>query len=72
MALSRWERKDRLPFGAQTRIADRLGIDPSFVSRVVNTERTGVRHAGVEQAIADEIGLPVERVFPPRQTATAA
>ena len=72
MPLTRHERKDRLPYGAQSRIAEKLGIDQSFVSRVVNTERTGIRHAGVEQAVADELGLPVADVFPPRVDAPAA
>ena len=33
---------------------------------VLNCERTGERSDLVEQAVADEIGLPRDRVFPPR------
>lgn len=72
IAMTRWERKDRLSHGAQKRVAERLGIDQALVSRVVNTEKTGVRHAGIEQAVADEIGLPVEAVFPPKGEQVAA
>lgn len=72
MPLTRHERKDRLPYGAQTRVAELLGIDQSYVSRVVNTERSGVRNDAVERAIAREIGLPVEEVFPPRAASIAA
>ena len=67
MPLSRLERKDRLPRGAQKRIAKRLGLaDSSLVSRVVNTEKTGTRHERIEREVAKALGLPVTEVFPPR------
>lgn len=67
LVLGRWERKELLGQGAQTRIAKQLGLsDPSLVSRVVHCEKTHVRNPRIEAAIAEEIGLPVSCVFPPR------
>lgn len=71
ITLSRWERKERLGQGALRRIAGALGIHESLVSKVLHTETTRKRHAAIEQAIATEIGLPVEQVFPPRQSVAA-
>lgn len=72
MPLTRHERKDALGHGGQKRIADRLGVDAAFISRIVNTERTGARNERIEQAVADEIGRPVTDVFPPKEAAAAA
>lgn len=40
--------------GVYNRVAKRLGVDPSYVSRVARGER---RSADVEKALAEEVGL---------------
>lgn len=62
----RWERKERLGHGAVTRLAKRLRVSPTRVSRVLNDHEVIPR---IQRAIAQEIGLPVEVVFPPAQPA---
>jgi len=44
MALSRYERKERLPYGAQAEIAKELGegFSEAFVSRVMNDKTDGM------------------------------
>lgn len=61
MPLSRIERKERLGFGGQKKIARRTKRTRGHVSQVVNGSR---RDAVVERAVARAIGLPVEEVFP--------
>lgn len=61
MPLSRIERKERLGFGGQSKIAKRTKRTRGHVSQVVN----GIRHdPRVERAVARVLGLPVEEVFP--------
>lgn len=69
VALTRWERKERLGHGGVKRIAELAEVDAALVSRVVNGRQ---RHERIEQLIADEIGKPGELVFPARETASAA
>lgn len=78
MPLSKWDRKQRLPFGAQQQIADELGegYDKAFVSLVMNDKaqaRDQEKVKKIRDAIARRIGLPVEEVFPdpPIETAVA-
>jgi len=61
MPLTRHERKDLLGHGRMKTIAEMLGVDASLVSRVLNGKGRSER---VEKAIADAIGLPIEKVFP--------
>lgn len=60
-AMNRWERKERLGHGAVTRLAKRLHVSPTRVSRVLNDWE---RIPRIQRAIAKEIGQPVEVVFP--------
>lgn len=69
MPLSKWDRKQRLPFGAQQEIANQLGegYDKAFVSLVMNDKaqaRDQEKVRIIREAIAARIGLPVEEVFP--------
>jgi hypothetical protein len=63
MSLSRWERKQLLPYGAVTAIAQKLGRSKGHVSQVISGHR---RDRRVEVAVARIIKLPVDRVFPAR------
>lgn len=62
--LTRHDRKDRLGHGGVKLVAAELGVDESFVSRVLNGRR---RNARVEEAIARRVVQgPDEEAFPPR------
>jgi len=68
MPLSRFERKERLPYGAQKEIAHEEGVAESLVSRVMNDKTfhddpKKVRRIRVR--IARKIGVPVDEAFPP-------
>ncbi len=75
MPISRYERKERLPFGAQKEIAVNLKIAESTVSLVVN-DKTATLHADtvrkIRVAVARKIGVRVDEAFPPELTGTAA
>ncbi len=75
MPISRYERKERLPFGAQKEIAEKLDLAESTVSLVVN-DKVAALNAGtvrkVRVAVARRIGLPVDQVFQPELAGTAA
>lgn len=62
--LSRHERKDRLGHGGVKDIAAIAGVDPTFVSRVLNGRK---RNERIEAMITGRIGRPGEVVFPPRE-----
>lgn len=66
MALTKRERKERLGRGGQKRIAEKLKLSDSLVSAVMN-QRTQMYSKQtvrkVQQAVAEEIGAPVEEVF---------
>lgn len=69
MPLSKWDRKQKLAFGDQQKIADDLGegFDKAFVSLVMNDKaqaRDQAKVRIVREAIAARIGLPVSEVFP--------
>lgn len=66
IALTRWDRKERLGHGGVKRIAEIAGVDSAFVSRVVNGRQ---RNERIEQLVAAAIGKPGELVFPPRESA---
>jgi predicted XRE-type DNA-binding protein len=66
MALSRWERKEKLGFGSQAEIATRLKVQRSVVSAVVNDKAQSLSAETVRKvqvAVARKIGLPVDDVF---------
>lgn len=42
MALTRYERKERLPYGEQKKIAAELGLSGAFISRVLNDKTDGM------------------------------
>jgi len=42
MPLTRYERKERLPYGQQKEIAAELGLSKAFVSRVLNDKTDGM------------------------------
>jgi hypothetical protein len=76
MPLSRWDRKARLPFGAQKEIADELKAegmkcDEADVSRVLHDKAQHLNPDKV-QRIQVEISkrlrppVPVEEAFPPQ------
>lgn len=61
MAMTRWERKAALAYGATAEIADKLELTRGHVSQVVNGKR---RDRRVEVAVARKVGRPVRDVFP--------
>lgn len=75
MALSKYERKEKLPNGAQSEIAAALDLSEATVSLVMNEKDeklTPETRAEVREAIAARIrredggiGLPVDEVFAP-------
>ena len=67
VAMNRWERKERLGHGAVTRIAKRLRVSKTRVSRVLNDHE---RIPRIQKAIAKAIGQPVEVVFAVRPVET--
>ena len=69
IALTRWQRKERLGHGGVKRIAEIAGVDAAYVSRVVNGHQRSER---IEQLVTAAIGKPGEHVFPPREDSTAA
>jgi hypothetical protein len=71
MPLSRYERKERLPYGAQAEIAKELGegFSEAFVSRVQNDKTDGMdpeKVRRVQVAIAKRLRprVPVAEAFP--------
>jgi len=68
MALSKYERKEKLPYGAQAEIAEELDLSEATVSMIQNDKLVGLTPetiAKVREAIAARIGLPVSEVFRP-------
>ena len=65
MALNRLERKERLGYGAATKLAKRTQRTVGHVSQVLNCERSGRRDATVENAAARMVGLKRFDLFPP-------
>ena len=66
MALTKRQRKERLPRGAQKEIARELGVGTSTVSAVINGKAVLYSNETVkrvQEAIAARIGEPVEEVF---------
>jgi hypothetical protein len=61
MTLTKAERKDRLPHGGVSRIAEKLGVKVSAVSMVLNGHR---RNRAIEVAIARMLRMKVADVFP--------
>lgn len=74
MTLTCYERKRKLGHGAVTRIAGQTGYSMGRVSEIIRTEETGQRSPddAVEIAVATELGMPMNEVFPPRPQAKRA
>jgi transcriptional regulator with XRE-family HTH domain len=73
MTIARFARKERLPHGAQSRIAEKLGVADSVVSRVMNDKAADLNPKTVRRirvAIARKLRMRVDEVFPD-QTAAA-
>jgi hypothetical protein len=49
MPLTRYERKERLPYGEQKKIAADLGLSSAFISRVLNDKTDGMDPEKVRQ-----------------------
>lgn len=67
MSIARYARKERLPWGAQKEIAERLGVAESVVSRVMNDKGSDLKPETLRKirvAIARKIGMRVDEVFP--------
>lgn len=65
--MNRWERKEKLGYGAISEIGRKLKLSPATVSLVVNDKTdilSAVTIAKVRVAVAAKIGAPVEQVFP--------
>jgi DNA-binding LacI/PurR family transcriptional regulator len=75
MPLTKRERKERLKKGAQKRIAVALKLSETTVS-MVNNRKTQSLHRDtirlVQEAIAAELGLPVEEAFAEAAVAAVA
>lgn len=69
MALTKWERKERLGFGAVQAIATATGRSKGHVSQVINGKR---RDRVVEVAAARRLQLPVDEVFAPEEARDVA
>lgn len=68
MPLSKYERKERLPYGDQAKIAEELELSEATVSLVMNGKADGLLPETIERvqdAIAQRIGLPRSEVFAP-------
>lgn len=67
MALSIWERKARLPFGAQKQVAEEVGVPQPFVSEVINDKcahRDQKKVRRVRVALARRMRVRVDEAFP--------
>lgn len=62
MALSKYERKEKLGYGAAVEIARATNRSEGHVSQVINGKR---RDRIVEVAVARRIQMPVDEVFEP-------
>lgn len=62
MALSKYERKEKLGYGAATLIAKATDRSEGHVSQVINGKR---RDRVVEVAVARRLQMPVDEVFEP-------
>lgn len=68
MALTKWERKERLGHGAVKEIATATERAEGHVSMVINGKR---RDRVVEVAVARRLQMPVDEVFEPVLSAVA-
>lgn len=68
MALTKWERKERLGHGAVKDIATATARSEGHVSQVINGKR---RDRVVEVAAARRLQMPVDEVFAPLEGAVA-
>jgi transcriptional regulator with XRE-family HTH domain len=67
MSIARFARKERLPHGAQSEIARKLGVADSVVSRVMNDKAADLNPRTVRRirvAIARKLNMRVDEVFP--------
>lgn len=78
MPLTRAERKDRMPFGAQRRVAAAEKVSESYVSEVMNgvvfarTPRGTKTLQRVQRALAKELGVDVAEAFPVESLSSSA
>jgi transcriptional regulator with XRE-family HTH domain len=66
MPLSKYERKELLPYGAQSEIADELGLSEATVSLIMNDKTASITRETIERvraAIARRIGRPVSELW---------
>lgn len=63
MAMSKWQRKERLGHGAAQKIATLLELTRGHVAMVIRGDR---RDARVEAVVAGMLGRPVDEVFEPK------
>jgi hypothetical protein len=68
MALTKWERKEKLGHGAVREIAGATELSEGHVSQVINGKR---RDRVVEVAVARRLQMPVDEVFTPEVKAVA-
>jgi hypothetical protein len=73
MPLTIADRKHLMPHGAQREIAADLGVDESYVSRVVaeaihpRTARGRKQLRRIQVAVARKLGITVDEAFPPAE-----
>lgn len=76
MPLSKYERKELLPYGAQSEIAGELDLSEATVSLVMNDKTASLPPETIERvrtAIAARIGRPVSDLWdPPVESAEVA
>lgn len=69
MALTKWERKEKLGHGAVKDIATTTERSEGHVSQVINGKR---RDRVVEVAVARRLQMPVDEVFEPAKQKAVA
>lgn len=73
MPLTVWQRKERLPFGAQKEVATEEGCDPAVVSMVVNDKAGNYdpkRVRRIQVRLARKMGCRVDEAFGPPEGAS--
>lgn len=69
MALTKWERKEKLGHGAVKAIAEATELSEGHVSMVISGKR---RDRVVEVAVARRLQMPVDEVFVPQDSTVTA
>ncbi len=71
MGLNIWQRKEKLPFGAQKEVAAEVGCDPAIVSLVVNDKAGNYdakRVRRIQVRLARKMGVRVDEAFGTSET----